>query len=106
VTADDRRGSVYRRAGQGPYVDLAAPGVEVWTAASVKEARPKTGTSFATPFVTAAIASLLAANPDLTAEEVTTRRAASARDLGEAGRDPVFGNGVIQIARSCRANIG
>ncbi|MGL5010994.1 MAG: S8 family serine peptidase, partial [Paracoccaceae bacterium] len=70
VTAVDRNGTVYRRAGQGAHVDLAAPGVEIWTAASVKGARPKTGTSFAAPFVSAAAAAQLAANPELTANEV------------------------------------
>ena len=51
----DRGGRVYRRAGRGAHVDFAAPGVAVWTAAWVRGARPKTGTSFATPFVTAAV---------------------------------------------------
>lgn len=102
VTAVDNRGAVYRRAGQGAHVDLAAPGVEVWTAASVRGARPKTGTSFAAPFVTAAVASLLAAEPGLTADEVAARLAAAALDLGDAGRDPVFGHGVVQATRSCR----
>jgi subtilisin family serine protease len=106
VTAVDGRGEVYRRAGQGEHVDLAAPGVEVWTAASIRGARPKTGTSFAAPFVTAAVASLLAAEPGLTADEVAARLATSALDLGDAGRDPVFGHGVVQAARSCRSKSG
>jgi hypothetical protein len=101
VTAVDARGEVYRRAGQGDHVDLAAPGVEVWTAASVRGARPKTGTSFAAPFVTAAAASLLAAEPELTPEEVAARLSASALDLGETGRDAVFGSGLVQAAQSC-----
>ena len=106
VTAVDSRGEVYRRAGQGEQVDLAAPGVEVWTAASVKGAKPKTGTSFAAPFVTAAIASLLAAELGLNTDEVATRLATSALDLGNAGRNPVFGHGVVQAARKCRSKSG
>ncbi len=62
VTAIDRAKRAYRRAGRGEHIDLAAPGVDVWTAASVPGARAKTGTSFATPFVTAAVALLKAAN--------------------------------------------
>jgi minor extracellular protease Epr len=106
VTAVDSGGDVYRRAGQGEHVDLAAPGVEVWTAASIRGARPKTGTSFAAPFVTAAIASLLAAEPGLTADEVAARLTNSAIDLGDAGRDPVFGHGVVQAARTCLSKSG
>ncbi|MGL4238648.1 S8 family serine peptidase, partial [Tabrizicola sp.] len=101
VTAVDRNGTVYRRAGQGAHVDLAAPGVEIWTAASVKGARPKTGTSFAAPFVSAAAAAQLAANPELTANEVIQRLTGSARDLGDAGFDEVYGYGLVQAAPSC-----
>lgn len=102
VTAVDRSGTVYRRAGRGPHVDLAAPGVEVWTAASVSGARPKTGTSFAAPFVTAAAAALRAADPALTREEVAAALTGAARDLGAPGRDDVYGHGLVQAARLCR----
>lgn len=102
VTAVDRSGTVYRRAGRGPHVDLAAPGVEVWTAASVRGARPKTGTSFAAPFVTAAAAALRASDPALTREEVAAALTGAARDLGEAGYDEVYGHGLVQAARLCR----
>jgi hypothetical protein len=102
VTAVDRSGNVYRRAGQGMHVDLAAPGVEVWTAASVRGARPKTGTSFAAPFVTAAAASVLAAEPEISTEELLERLTTGARDLGTAGPDEVFGHGLVQAAPRCR----
>ena len=68
VTAVDRSGTIYRRAIRGAHVDLAAQGVEVWTAASVKGARWKTGTSFAAPYVTAAVALWLQHDPMLTPE--------------------------------------
>lgn len=98
VTAVDRRSQVYRRANRGGHIDLAAPGVNVWTAASISGARPKTGTSFAAPFVTAAAALLLQAEPGLTAAEVKARLQEGARDLGKAGRDEVYGYGLIQPA--------
>jgi hypothetical protein len=101
VTAVDAADSVYRRAGQGPHVDLAAPGVEVWTAASVSGARPKTGTSFAAPFVTAAAAAALDLNPDLDAATLTGELATAARDLGDPGRDDVYGFGLVQAKQSC-----
>ncbi|NUB45962.1 S8 family serine peptidase [Fertoebacter nigrum] len=101
VTAVDRTGNVYRRAGRGPHLDFAAPGVDVWTAASVSGARPKTGTSFAAPFVTAAAALMLAGRPELSASEVAMQLAADARDLGEPGRDAVYGHGLIQATSSC-----
>lgn len=101
VTAVDRSGRVYRRALQGAQVDLAAPGVEIPTAASIKGIRPQTGTSFAAPFVSAAAAILLAAEPGLTPQQVAERLAAGARDLGEPGWDPASGHGLVQAAGDC-----
>jgi subtilisin family serine protease len=103
VTAVDRNNAVYRRAGQGDHIDLAAPGVEVWTAASIRGARSKTGTSFAAPFVTAAAALLLQEDPTLTPAEVAARLTALARDLGDAGYDPVFGHGLLSVEGACGA---
>ena len=101
VTAIDGGDGVYRRAQQGDYVDLAAPGVEVWTAASVSGARSKTGTSFAVPFVTAAAVLVRQGNPALSPAEVEARLEAAARDLGDPGRDPVFGAGALMAAGLC-----
>ena len=102
VTAINRYEEVYRRAGQGDHIDLAAPGVGVWTAASIRGARPKTGTSFAVPFVSAAVAALAAQNPEMTREELIATVLSSARDLGEEGRDPVFGHGLLQLSEICK----
>jgi minor extracellular protease Epr len=102
VTAVDGAGRVYRRAGRGGHVDLAAPGVAIPAAASIRGLRPQTGTSFAAPFVTAAAAVLLAGEPDLGAEGVLARLSAAAEDLGEPGRDPVYGAGLLQSAGDCR----
>ncbi|MEF9603296.1 S8 family serine peptidase, partial [Paracoccus sp. PXZ] len=101
VTAVDRRAQVYRRANRGEHIDLAAPGVDVWTAASIRGARTKTGTSFATPFVTAAAALLMQREPGLTPAEVRARLLSSARDLGKAGHDEVFGHGLLSPPDPC-----
>ena len=97
VTAVDRRKRLYRRAGQGDHIDIAAPGVNVWAAASVSGARPKTGTSFAAPFVASA-AALAKQNavPDVAAHLTT-----AAEDLGEPGKDPVFGWGLLNARGLC-----
>ncbi len=101
VTAVDGRGRVYRRALRGDQVDLAAPGVEVPTAASIRGVRPQTGTSFAAPFVTAAAALLVATRPGIAPDRVEAALGAAARDLGDPGRDPVFGYGLLQAAGEC-----
>lgn len=101
VTAVDRQGGIYRRAIRGGHIDLAAPGVEVWTAASVSGARTKTGTSFAAPFVSAAAALILQHEPGLSPAEVRRRLNGSARDLGSAGRDEIFGHGLVIPPNPC-----
>lgn len=101
VTAVDRRSQIYRRANRGSHIDLAAPGVDVWTAASISGARTRTGTSFAAPFVTAAAALLLQSEPGLAPAQARARLQQAARDLGSPGPDAVFGHGLVQPAGAC-----
>ncbi|WP_312365893.1 S8 family serine peptidase [Ensifer sp.] len=103
VTAVDRNFRPYRRAAQGEHIDVAALGTGVWTAASVDGGRPRTGTSFAAPFVTAAVAILRASNPSLSAEEIGKLVAQTADDVGAPGKDPVFGWGVLNARELCRS---
>lgn len=103
VTAVNLDGRIYRRAVQGTHIDLAAPGVDVWSAASVSGARWHTGTSFAAPFVTAAVGALLQSRPNLTPTEVLQALVDEASDLGEPGHDDVFGHGVVAAPSICAA---
>lgn len=104
VTAIDATETVYRQANQGPYVALAAPGVNVWTAASVSGGRLRSGTSYAAPFVTAALAVEKMRAPTLGIDTLTAQLFACARDLGEAGFDPVYGHGLISAPGQCSAD--
>lgn len=99
VTAVDSNSAIYRRAVQGPHVSFAAPGVDIHTAASISGVRPQTGTSFAVPFVATALAAAMADGTqlDLALDEL----AANSRDLGDPGRDAVFGWGLVQIPSPC-----
>jgi hypothetical protein len=101
VTAVDQKLNVYRRATQGKYVDLSAPGVNVWTASAQGSGALRTGTSYAVPFVSAAAGLLLASNPELDTKVVQSRLEEHTRDLGKPGWDPTFGFGLIQMAGLC-----
>jgi len=101
VTAVDQDLNVYRRATHGAYVDLAAPGVNIWTASSRGSGALRTGTSYAVPFVSAAAGLLLASNPGLDPKVVQSRLEAHTRDLGKPGWDPTYGFGLIQVAGLC-----
>jgi subtilisin family serine protease len=63
VTAVDANKKTYQRANRGTYVAIAAPGVDVWLpiAASGGKGKYMSGTSFASPFVAAAVAQQVAA---------------------------------------------
>jgi subtilisin family serine protease len=102
ATAVDENLRIYRRAVRGEHVEFAAPGVRVWTAASLRGARPKTGTSFAAPFVTAAVA-LARASGAGEREAAVERLAAATEDLGSPGRDEIFGFGLVKAADLCAA---
>jgi subtilisin family serine protease len=104
VTAVDGELGIYRRATQGAYVDLAAPGVDVMAAEPGGGVAPKTGTSYAVPFVTAAAALLRAAKPDLDLSSIQAMLENHTRDLGQPGRDPTFGWGLIEMAQLCPAS--
>lgn len=100
VTAVDRKEQVYVKASQGPYVSLAAPGVDIWTAGAGDTGVFREGTSFAAPFATAAVAVLKAREPRLPPEAVLGNLRRLARDLGPPGLDSIYGSGLLQ-AQSC-----
>jgi len=88
---------------QGPSLDVVAPGSSI-----LQETRyggswgyySYSGTSMATPHVSAAAALLLSANNSLTRVDVLNKLKSSALDLGAAGEDSVYGAGLIQVADS------
>ena len=95
VTAVDTRGRVYRYANRGAYIDVSALGVSVPAAAPGGRITPHSGTSFAAPHVTVVLARC--------ARQVSKSSAACisamerrARDLGQPGRDPVYGAGLVE----------
>lgn len=96
VTAADAKGRSYRQATGGAHIAFAAPGVKLWTA-SGKSGRLRSGTSFAAPFASAALAVLRERAPEASAAELVMALAKSARDLGAPGRDPVFGWGMVTM---------
>ena len=59
VTAVNKELRSYRHANRGAFIDIAAPGVKIWTAAPGKNEGYRSGTSFAVPFVTAVACSAL-----------------------------------------------
>jgi subtilisin family serine protease len=100
VAAVDEAGRPYRKGTRGDYVDVAAPGVNVLSAAPGGALQPWTGTSFAVPFAAAALSrAMLATGNDPAASLALVR--SLALDLGPAGIDPVFGAGLLRMPADC-----
>ena len=103
VTAVDAESRPYRDANQGAYIRYAAPGVDILSADNHGTARYFTGTSFATPFVTAIVSIYQSLNPGLSQADIFRNLDSTAKDLGEPGRDPVYGVGLIKASGSCHS---
>lgn len=61
-----------------------------------------TGTSFATPIVSSAIAVIKEAFPYMSAPEITSLLFETARDLGAPGVDDIYGHGMLDLERATR----
>jgi hypothetical protein len=109
VTAVDRNMAAYRYANRGEHIDIAAPGVDVWTAFPGRREGAQSGTSFAVPYVAAVLAvALPGAVPG--EDALASKRRALAqlqgriKPLGDHGRDPTFGLGLVQAPVSCSSS--
>ncbi len=99
VTAVTKDMTGYRYANRGKHVDVAAPGVGIWTAMPGGRAGYQSGTSFAAPYVTAVVASIYNSLPTKTKAEALARL--TYVDLGAHGRDPIYGRGLVIAPSSC-----
>jgi hypothetical protein len=95
VTAVNQQRQLYRWANQGAHIELSALGVRVMTTRHNGAVGHETGTSMAAPVVTAAAACLWAQSPQLSAQQLRQQLQRMAQDLGEKGRDPQFGYGLV-----------
>jgi hypothetical protein len=87
---------------RGDYIDVAAPGVDVAAAAAAGGLSLVSGSSYASPYVTAALALRASMGMATDPESVHRVLGESARDLGDPGRDAVYGWGLLQAANACR----
>lgn len=100
VTAIDDHKRLYTHANIGPYIALAAPGVDVMAAAKGRAYDLASGTSFAAAHVSAVSALLLGHASGLRRDQVVTRLKDTALDLGPPGVDEQFGAGCINALRA------
>lgn len=85
----------------GPYNFISAPGVDIASLVNDGEGYGLgTGTSMATPHVAGAVALIRSLHPLLNVGQVATTLCTSAVDLGDPGRDDVFGCGRLDVHKA------
>lgn len=97
---------VLPEAAQGSQVMFAAPGAEIGAARKGRGYTSARGTSFAAPFVAGLLAGALQEPDPQAAADVIARLAAGAIDLGDPGRDAVYGFGLVgEAARASPSSL-
>jgi subtilisin family serine protease len=96
----------------GPWLDVVAPGLDIWTTFMTYPSAAGfgtdgyiavSGTSFAAPFVTGAVGLLATLRPELTDTDFQHLIRESARDVGPPGIDAETGWGRLDLAAALAA---
>ena len=104
VSATDQNNQIASFSSRGPEVDLAAPGVSIYSTYKGQSYATLSGTSMAAPHVSGAAALIIDTKKcDLnldgvcTPAEVQQRLEQTAIDLGDPGKDNLYGSGLVNV---------
>lgn len=84
----------------GPAVELSAPGVNIYSTWKGTGYNTISGTSMASPHVAGTAALLLAAKPGISNVDARAMLGSTADDLGPAGKDNLYGYGLVDAQES------
>ncbi|MEI7026713.1 S8 family peptidase [Paenibacillus sp. y28] len=84
----------------GDYVDVSAPGVNIPSTYPHNQYAALSGTSMASPHVSALAALIRSVNPKLRNADVMNIMRQTAEDLGTAGQDKYYGYGQIDVVKA------
>lgn len=101
VTAVDFEKNIYKDAPRGAHIDYAAPGVDIFIKAGEQSGRFVSGTSLATPYVTALIASDAKLSLRSDTDSIADFLNQHTDDLGPQGKDSIFGMGLVRADNVC-----
>jgi hypothetical protein len=100
VSATDSTDAMASWSNYGNNIDLAAPGVSIYTTTRGGGYGYWNGTSFSAPIVAGVAALILSVNPSLSGVDARSILEQSADDLGAAGWDSKYGYGRVNAARA------
>jgi hypothetical protein len=106
VSATDSADNLASWSTYGNFVDVAAPGVSIYTTANGGGYRYASGTSFSAPIVAGLAGLIIAFNPSLSNAQVVDLIKNNTDDLGSPGFDQYFGKGRVNAYRSLLATQG
>ena len=96
VSAIDQNNIAVSWSADGSEVELAAPGVGIYSTWLDGGYHSMSGTSMAAPFVSGVAALMMQNNTGASPDEIRAAMAYNAIDLGVQGRDNVYGFGLVQ----------
>ena len=100
VSATDKNDNLASFSNFGDWIELAAPGVNIFSTIPDDSYAYKSGTSMAAPFVAGVAALTWSKYPELTRDELRSHLHATADDLGQEGFDIYFGYGRINARKA------
>ena len=100
VSATDADDTIPSWSNTGNNIDLAAPGVSIYTSLSGGLYGAASGTSFSAPLVAGVAGLMFSVNPGLTGQQVSDMLKQAGDDLGPAGWDAGYGAGRLNAARA------
>jgi subtilisin family serine protease len=87
----------------GSYVDVAAPGANIFSVSGTSQYASWNGTSFASPVAAGVVALAASVNPQLTNTQLVDNLITNSDDIGVIGFDTFYGNGRVNAFRSVSA---
>jgi len=100
VTATDQNDKPASDSNFGKWVEVAAPGVDIYSTIPNSTYAYKSGTSMATPFVSGVAGLIWSRFPTLTRDQVRIHLRKTADDLGTSGFDIYYGYGRVNASRA------
>ncbi|MFO1109217.1 MAG: S8 family serine peptidase [Bradyrhizobium sp.] len=103
VSGTDSQDRLFTASNRGVHIALAAPGTDIFLPAPDQKYQMTSGTSFSAAYVSGIAALLLERNPTLKPNEVRAILTSTARDLGEPGKDDLYGYGEADAFAAAKA---